>query len=161
MLPCYGMAEATLWVSGKPMKTDPIVGRFSKHDLGRGLVVPLDQLETNVLPGTLQEKCLVSTGRVAEPLDLKIVNARTGSVSATNEVGEILIAGPSVSPGYWKNEEATREAFADEPEDKVAKRFLKTGDLGFVQEELFQIRKPLQVGQPRVRDIGVPQVEFS
>ena len=134
MLPCYGMAEATLWVSGKPMKTDPIVGRFSKHDLERGLVVPLDQLETNALPGTLQEKCLVSTGRVAESLDLKIVNARTGSVSATNKVGEIIIAGQSVSPGYWKNSKATREAFVDGPKKNGVKRYLKTGDLGFVYD---------------------------
>ncbi len=134
MQPCYGLAEATLWVSGKSVQTEPLVGRFSKSDLERGLVVPLGQAETDALQGTLPERMLVSNGRVADDFDLKIVNPRTGSDSPADEVGEILIAGPSVSPGYWKNEEATREAFVDEPEDKVAKRFLKTGDLGFVHD---------------------------
>ena len=133
-LPCYGLAEATVWVSGKPVQTEPLVGRFSKTDLERGLVVPLGQVDTNVLQENLPERWLVSNGRVAGCFDLKIVNPRTGSDSPANEVGEILIAGPSVTPGYWKNEEATREAFVDEPEDKGAKRFLKTGDLGFVHD---------------------------
>ena len=134
MQPCYGMAEATLWISGKPINTEPVIGRFSKRDLERGLVVPLGQTETKLLRGALQERMLVSNGRVADDFDIKIVNPRTGSDSLANEVGEISIAGPSVSPGYWENEEATREAFVAEPEDKGAKRFLKTGDLGFVHE---------------------------
>ena len=134
MQPCYGLAEATLWVSGKPVQTEPLVGCFSKSDLERGLVVPLGQAETNALHGTLPKRMLSSNGRVADGFDLKIVNPRTGSDSSANEVGEILIAGPSVSPGYWKNEEATREAFVDVAEVKGAKRFLKTGDLGFVHD---------------------------
>ena len=132
MQPCYGLAEATLWVSGKPVQTEPLVGCFSKSDLERGLVVPLGQAETNAFHGTLPKRMLASNGRVADGFDLKIVNPRTGSDSSANEVGEILIAGPSVSLGYWKNEEATREAFVDVAEVKGAKRFLKTGDLGFV-----------------------------
>ena len=132
MQPCYGLAEATLWVSGKPVQTEPLVRRFSKSDLERGLAVPLGQAETDALPGTLPQRMLVSNGRVADDFDLKIVNPRTGSDLSANEVGEILIAGPSVSPGYWKNEEATRQALVDEAEVKGVKRFLKTGDLGFV-----------------------------
>ena len=134
MQPCYGMAEATLWISGKPINTEPVIGRFSKTDLERGMVVPLGQADTKVLRGALQERMLVSNGRVADDFDLKIVNPRTGSDSPANEVGEIWISGSSVSPGYWNNKEATREAFVDEPEDKSAKRFLKTGDLGFVHD---------------------------
>jgi len=138
MHPGYGLAEATLYVSAKPVQTEPLVGRFSKTDLERGLIVPLGQVDSNVLQGTLPERMLVSNGRVADDFDLKIVNPRTGSDSPANEVGEIWIAGPSVSPGYWKNEKATRDAFFDDPEDNSAKRFLKTGDLGFVYEgELF------------------------
>ena len=134
MHPGYGLAEATLYVSAKPVQTEPMVGRFSKTDLERGLVVPLGQVDSNVLQGTLPERMLVSNGRVADDFDLKIVNPRTGSDSPANEVGEIWVAGPSVSPGYWKNEEATRETFVDVAEDNGAKRFLKTGDLGFVHD---------------------------
>ena len=40
-------------------------------------------------------------------------------------VGELRIAGPSVMRGYWEDAERTRASFAG--------RFLKTGDLGFIQ----------------------------
>jgi acyl-CoA synthetase (AMP-forming)/AMP-acid ligase II/acyl carrier protein len=134
MLPCYGMAEVTLGISAKPINTEPVIERFSKQELECGLVAPLGQAETDVLPGTLQERMLVSNGRVPDSFDLKVVNPGTGSDSPANEVGEIWVAGPSVSPGYWKNDEATRETFVDVAEDNGAKRFLKTGDLGFVHD---------------------------
>jgi len=38
------------------------------------------------------------------------------------EVGDLLFAGPAVTPGYWRNEEATRAAFTDEG-------WLRSGDL--------------------------------
>ena len=38
------------------------------------------------------------------------------------EVGELLFAGPGVTPGYWRNEEATRTAF-------TADGWLRSGDL--------------------------------
>ena len=39
------------------------------------------------------------------------------------EVGEVQFAGPGVTPGYWRNEEATRAAF-------TADGWLRSGDLG-------------------------------
>ena len=46
-----------------------------------------------------------------------------------NQVGELLIKGPNVTPGYWKNEKATRESFHD--------GWLKTGDLAKFDEDGF------------------------
>jgi fatty-acyl-CoA synthase len=46
-------------------------------------------------------------------------------------VGEIIVSGPQVFQGYWKQEEATRQAFLDFD----GKRFFRTGDLGYYDEE--------------------------
>ena len=45
------------------------------------------------------------------------------------EVGEILIKGPNVTPGYWNNEEATEKSFVD--------GWLKTGDAAQMDDEGF------------------------
>lgn len=48
-----------------------------------------------------------------------------------NEVGEIVSRGPQVFSGYWKKPEATAAAFIDID----GERFLRTGDLGYYDEE--------------------------
>ena len=50
---------------------------------------------------------------------------------AINEVGEILISGPQVFQGYWNQPQATRDAFVDID----GRRFFRSGDLGFVDED--------------------------
>ncbi|MEV6300090.1 long-chain fatty acid--CoA ligase [Actinoplanes sp. NPDC051861] len=49
------------------------------------------------------------------------------SDTAPGEVGEILIRGPNVSPGYWNDPEATAAAFADGS-------WFRSGDLAVVDE---------------------------
>jgi long-chain acyl-CoA synthetase len=45
------------------------------------------------------------------------------------ETGEICISGPQVMPGYWNKPEETENAFVG--------RFLRTGDVGYMDEEGF------------------------
>src|SRR5205085_1060044 len=47
------------------------------------------------------------------------------------EVGEIIVHGPQVFKGYWREEQATREAFIEHD----GKRFFRTGDLGYYDDE--------------------------
>jgi fatty-acyl-CoA synthase len=46
-------------------------------------------------------------------------------------VGEIIVRGPQVFKGYWKQPEATAQAFIDHD----GERFFRTGDLGYYDEE--------------------------
>jgi fatty-acyl-CoA synthase len=53
-----------------------------------------------------------------------------GSEAAAGEVGDLLFAGPGVTPGYWRNDEATRAAFTDD-------FWLRSGDLARMDEDGF------------------------
>jgi fatty-acyl-CoA synthase len=53
------------------------------------------------------------------------IAAADGSPVQCGEVGEVLVQGPTVMREYWRNAEATREAFHDD-------RWLRTGDAGFL-----------------------------
>jgi amino acid adenylation domain-containing protein len=74
------------------------------------------------------ENELVPMGRPFEGLCALVVGAE-GEIQAENEEGELCIAGPQTVPGYWLDEEKTRERFVEIPlSDTVRKRFYRTGD---------------------------------
>jgi len=56
---------------------------------------------------------------------------RVQRCAATGEIGEIVIHGPQVFVGYWGHEDATEKAFVTIDD----KRFLRTGDLGYRDED--------------------------
>ncbi|MEV6322891.1 fatty acyl-AMP ligase [Nocardia sp. NPDC051787] len=111
-LPAYGLAEVTLLASAGSIGAAPV-----HLDLGR-------------------ETRLVSCGRAARGLDIRIVDPRTRQSLPEDQVGEIWIRGDSVAAGYWNRPEATRETFA--AYIGAEGPFLRTGDLGLLHEdELF------------------------
>jgi fatty-acyl-CoA synthase len=63
--------------------------------------------------------------------DARVVDLETGAELGPGEVGEIIVHGPQVFKGYWRQEQATREAFIEHD----GKRFFRTGDLGYYDEE--------------------------
>lgn len=64
-------------------------------------------------------------------VDARIVDPDTFAELPRGEVGEIVMQGPQIMREYWRNPEATREAFIEID----GKRFLRTGDLARVDEE--------------------------
>ncbi len=64
-------------------------------------------------------------------VDARVVDVSTLKEVHTGEQGEIVVSGPSVLKGYWNKSEETEEAFIDLDE----KRFLRTGDIGRMDEE--------------------------
>ncbi|MGH8296454.1 MAG: long-chain fatty acid--CoA ligase [Steroidobacteraceae bacterium] len=64
-------------------------------------------------------------------VDSRIVDPATGEALAAGEVGEIVTHGPQVFLGYWKKPQESAQAFIE----IGGKRFLRTGDLGRVDED--------------------------
>jgi fatty-acyl-CoA synthase len=79
-------------------------------------------------PAAFKRQCL---GVPLFNTDLRVIDPDTSAELPPGEVGEIVMAGPQVFTGYWRNEEATRSAtlLLD------GKRFVRSGDLGRRDEE--------------------------
>ncbi|CAE6816899.1 Long-chain-fatty-acid--CoA ligase [Paraburkholderia aspalathi] len=60
-----------------------------------------------------------------------VVDPDTLKSLGQGETGEILVSGPQVFDGYWNSPEATREALVSID----GKRYLRTGDLGYIDED--------------------------
>ena len=63
--------------------------------------------------------------------DARVIDVQDFHELKPNEVGEIIVRGPQVFHGYWKQPEATAQAFIQHD----GERFLRTGDLGYYDEE--------------------------
>ncbi|MEH1779536.1 MAG: amino acid adenylation domain-containing protein [Nostoc sp.] len=75
----------------------------------------------------------VSCGRVIPQLEVAIANPETLSSCKADEIGEIWVSGPSVGQGYWNRDQETAETFHAYLSDTGVGPFLRTGDLGFLQ----------------------------
>ncbi|OXM45014.1 non-ribosomal peptide synthetase [Amycolatopsis alba] len=126
-LPCYGLAEATLFVTGVSKPALPTELTVDRGELSAGTAVEAGSGVTLVGCGPVQGAALV----IADPVTFR--ECQDGSV------GEIWVSGPSVTAGYWQAPEETARAFgarlADDDQDRT---WLRTGDLGFQRAgELF------------------------
>lgn len=129
--PGYGMAEATLVISG---------GRFFTGPVERD--VDLAHLRNNVVPAAgdvAMRKTVVGCGRAMPETRLAIVNPVTGGRVGDDEIGEIWVQGPQVGVGYWKRAELTQHTFLARLPGEPSGVWLRTGDLGFLDRsgELF------------------------
>jgi acyl-CoA synthetase (AMP-forming)/AMP-acid ligase II len=124
--PCYGLAEATLIISGgvtaRPMRTVEV----SRDELLNGQLAILP-------PGSENAQQIVCCGKVVPGHQVAIVDPATGQEVGEGGLGEIWFAGPSVAAGYLGNEEASNATFKAMTNDGRGP-FLRTGDLGFMHE---------------------------
>ena len=89
-----------------------------------GLTETTSQVAT-MLPATAQDK----QGSVGRPLifnRLRVVNESNDTLQS-NQMGELLVSGPTVMPGYWCDEQETARALHGGE--------LHTGDLGYLDED--------------------------
>ncbi len=78
------------------------------------------------------EDSVPKTGSVGKPIfhsKMRVANPETGVDVEVGEAGELLIAGPHVCSGYWRNPEATAKAIVD--------GWFHTGDMAHMDEDGF------------------------
>ncbi len=131
LLPCYGLAEGTLLVSGGP----------ARHR-AQSVIADRARLEAGELRAAAANDAnsvaLVPSGTPASEMTVVIVDPDTAVPCADGQVGEIWVAGGSVGVGYWNRADATAAAFhgkiaaTGSYTDANAKTFLRTGDLGVI-----------------------------
>ncbi|MGV0731662.1 SDR family NAD(P)-dependent oxidoreductase [Mycolicibacter sinensis] len=129
--PVYGLAEATLLVSGGSDRPVPMVQHIDRVALGDNRVIDVHADDPNVAT-------LVGCGKPRGGQRVIIVDPETRRECAADRVGEIWLAGGSVAHGYWGASELSAETFAATLSDSAEGPFLRTGDLGFLHSgELF------------------------
>ncbi|WP_069162425.1 MupA/Atu3671 family FMN-dependent luciferase-like monooxygenase [Nocardia altamirensis] len=135
LLPGYGLAESTLFVS----VTDRGAGVRSTQVSGRDIV-----------------SCGVVAGGSAVIADLDGRHR-----VASGEIGEIWLTGPSVAEGYWSRQPETEAAFhARLPGDPAT--YLRTGDLGFLRDgELYVTGRVKELIIIRGRNIAPQDIEWT
>ncbi|PSF39268.1 beta-ketoacyl synthase [Aphanothece hegewaldii CCALA 016] len=128
--PCYGMAETTLLTSGGRKENPPIFKTFDSKGIEKNQVITQ---ETD----TPDSITLVGCGQIVEG-KIRIVNPESLTLCSPDEIGEIWVSNDSVAQGYWNRPTQTKETFQAYIVDTQEGPFLRTGDLGFVQDgEIF------------------------
>lgn len=129
--PCYGLAEATLMVSGSIKAAPPVIISVKSSALEKHRVV-------DALPEEPEARTLVGCGRNLSRQKIVIAHPELFTSCLPGEIGEVWVAGPSVAQGYWNLPKETDKVFRAYLADSGEGPFLRTGDLGFLKdEELF------------------------
>jgi fatty acid CoA ligase FadD32 len=130
--PAYGLAEATVFVSGSfvtnPDNTVP----------AKVLSVDREALTQGIVTETSHDNAaqLVSCGAPVGQF-VAIVDPDTHVERPDGQIGEIWVHGPNVGQGYWRNAERSAETFNAVITDAVgipAGGWMRTGDFGAAYE---------------------------
>jgi acyl-CoA synthetase (AMP-forming)/AMP-acid ligase II len=131
--PAYGLAEATLKVSGGKPATPPVTCRLESAPLEENLLV-----EASAASDVQGVRTLVGSGGLALGTRVVIADPTTLTERGEGRVGEIWVSGAGVAQGYWNRPELSAQTFAARLSDTGQGPFLRTGDLGFIKDgELF------------------------
>ena len=123
VFPAFGMAEVAIGGSfperGAGLQTDT-VDRLVLESERVAKPIEVDSEDDYVL----RARRLPLLGTAVPGLEMQVVDSETGEALPERHVGELLIRGTSVTPGYYKRPDATAALFRD--------GWLCTGDLAYM-----------------------------
>lgn len=152
LYPSYGLAEATLVVSGGVPGTPHVERSFDQAALEQDRLSP-------ALPDA-PTRTLVGCGQVVD-LDVRIVDPATRRDLPAGAVGEVWLRGPSVTRGYWKRPTETEHTFRATLDGEDG-HYLRTGDLGVLDAgELFVTGRLKEVIILNGRNVYPQDIEWS
>jgi 1-acyl-sn-glycerol-3-phosphate acyltransferase len=123
MMPVFGLAECSVGLTIPPVQRGPKFDRVDRAAFEAGRAV-------KAAPGDPHANVFVSSGRALPEHEIKVVG-ESGESLEERAVGRLLFRGPSMTPGYYHNEEATAAI-------RREGGFLDTGDLAYLADgELF------------------------
>ncbi len=123
--PAYGLAESTLYVSGNDVDAPAFVARYDREELGRGWARRA---------GDEGGVALVGAGRPHPSTEVVAVDPATTARLPGRQVGELWVRAESNGDGYWGRPAESRETFAAALRGEPGGRWLRTGDLGFLDD---------------------------
>ena len=124
--PAYGMAEATLLISANRRGTGPNTRKVDRDALQRNrIITPARERDSQILVGC---------GRQLTGEQLAIVDPETRTLLGPGLVGEVWVGGPHIAEGYWRKPEVTSAVLRAQLASGGDQYWLRTGDLGFVDE---------------------------
>jgi acyl transferase domain-containing protein/acyl-CoA synthetase (AMP-forming)/AMP-acid ligase II/NADPH:quinone reductase-like Zn-dependent oxidoreductase/acyl carrier protein len=132
--PAYGLAEATLLVTGGRRRDRPV--SFAVDSLDQGIAVEAGQTDAGV--------SLVASGTPQGGSEIRIVDPESLMELPASQVGEIWVAGDGVALGYWGASEEVNSVFSGKLGGESQRSYLRTGDLGFLHDGELYVRGRLK-----------------
>jgi amino acid adenylation domain-containing protein len=131
--PCYGLAEAVLFVTGRNKIDCPLVSEGAPVADGKG--------DTDVPENRHEPKIKhVSSGRAWLEQRIAIAHPEHHTECDSGHVGEVWVKGPNIAEGYWNKPVLSQATFRAFLSGSGEGPFLRTGDLGFVNnDELYVV----------------------
>jgi acyl carrier protein len=123
MLPVYGLAESAVGLAFPPIDRKPRVDCVQRETFSESAdALPAEPTDENAL-------CFVGSGHPLAGHEIRIVDLGGRELPERQE-GYLQFRGPSVTSGYFRNPEATKDLFKD--------GWLNSGDLAYMVEgEIF------------------------
>lgn len=129
--PAYGMAEATVFISGSLRAERPVYLGVDPSALAEHRVRVLPEADPTA-------QVWVGSGKPNGDEAIRVVDPHSCQDLGEDRVGEIWLRGSHIAQGYWRREAETQASFGARLNDGSPEKWLRSGDLGFLhQGEIF------------------------